>query len=290
MLLLDGLPITSCHECVATLTLPLALFLVLAQTTVGGVATVAYLRLTGGLTPGFLKFIAVTYAILGVLALLVVLAAPPGSYHRLLGINQPAANALVFLQGCFVLALLVNAVVTWRGNGPSVRSSALTVLVSVLVLAGIAAASWPLAGSPLDGAAIVLMVALSAAVLGAATTGMLLGHWYLVTPALTNRPLLRAIGVLLVSLALQAVVVPLTLAGLSRTSGSLTHALSLSPVLSVLWALGAVILPLVAAGLALATCRLRSFMSTTGLLYLAMIAILPGQLLGQLLFFVAASA
>jgi len=61
-------------------------------------------------------------------------------------------------------------------------------------------------------------------------------------------------------------------------------------VLSVLWALGAVFLPLVAAGLAWPTCRLRSFMSTTGLLYLAMIAILPGQLLGQLLFFVAASA
>ena len=45
MLLLDAVPITSCHECVATLTLPLALFLILAETTVGGVATVAYLRL-----------------------------------------------------------------------------------------------------------------------------------------------------------------------------------------------------------------------------------------------------
>ena len=290
MLLLDAVPITTCHECVATLTLPLALFLILAETTVGGVATVAYLRLAGGLTPGFLKFIAVTNAIFGMLALLVVLAAPPGSYHRLLAINQGAANALVFLQGCFVLALIVNAIVTWRGRGPSTAASTLTLVASALVLAGISAAFWPLAGSPLNGAGIALMVALSAAVLGAATTGMLLGHWYLVTPALTNRPLLQAIGVLLVSLVLQAAVVPLTLGGVGRGSGSLTHALGLSPVLSVLWALGSVVLPLVAGGLALATCRLRSFMSTTGLLYLAMIAILPGQLLGQLLFFVAASA
>ncbi|MEA2636604.1 MAG: hypothetical protein QOJ33_1584 [Chloroflexota bacterium] len=290
MLLLDAIPITSCHECVATLTLPLALFLILAETAVGGVATVAYLRLAGGLTPGFLKFIAGTYAILGVLAFLVVLAAPPGSYHRLLAINQPAANALVFLQGCFVLALVVNAVISWRGKGPSTASSALTLLAAGLVLAAIAAAFWPMAGSPPNGAGIALMVALSAAVLGSATTGMLLGHWYLVTPALTNLPLLRAIGVLLLSLVLQAVVVPLTLSGVGRGSGSLTHALGLSPVLSVLWALGSVILPLVAAGLALATCRLRSFMSTTGLLYLAMIVILPGQLLGQLLLFVAATA
>jgi hypothetical protein len=290
MLLLDAVPITSCHECVATLTLPLALFLILAETTVGGIATVAYLRLAGGLTPGFLKFIAVTYAILGILAFLVVLAAPPGSYHRLLTINQAAANALVFLQGCLVLALVANAVISWRGRGPSTASSAVTLLAAGLVLAAIAAAFWPMAGSALDGVGITLTVLFSAAVLGSATTGMLLGHWYLVTPALTNRPLLRAIGLLLISLVLLAIVVPLTLSGVGRGSGSLTQALGLSPVLSVLWALGSVILPLVAAGLAFATCRLRSFMSTTGLLYLAMIVILPGQLLGQLLLFVAASA
>jgi len=289
MVLLDAVPITSCHECVAMLTLPLALFLLLAETAVGGVATVAYLRLTGGLTHGFLRFVAVTYAILGILAFLVVLAGPPGSYHRLLAINQPAAGALIFLQGLLVVALVAHAVVIWRRDG-STLSWALILSASVLLVAGIAAALWPLSGSLLNGAAIALVVVLSATVLGAATTGMLLGHWYLVTPALTNRPLLRAIGLLLASLILQAILFPLTLSGLAHGSGSLTHPLSLSPVLSVLWALGAVLLPLLAAGLALPTCRLRSFMSTTGLLYLAMIVILPGQLLGQLLFFVAASA
>ena len=289
MPLLDSVPVTSCHECVATLTLPLALFLLLAETAVGGFATVAYLRLTGGLTHGFLKFIAVTYAVLGILAFLVVLAIPTGAYHRLLAIDDAAAGALIFLQGLVVVALLVHAVVIWRHDS-SRLSWVLTLSASLLLLAGIAAALLPLAGSLLNGAAIALVVALSAAVLGAATTGMLLGHWYLVTPALTNRPLLRAIVVLLVSLVLQAVLFPLTLRGLAHGSGSLTHPLTLSPVLTILWALGAVLLPLVAAGLALPTCRLRSFMSTTGLLYLAMIAILPGQLLGQLLFFVAASA
>src|SRR3981081_2093917 len=289
MPLLDTVPVTSCHECVAPLTLPLALFLLLAETAVGGFATVAYLRLTGGLTHGFLKFIAVTYAVLGILAFLVVLAIPTGAYHRLLAIDYAAAGALIFLQGLVVVALLVHAVVIWRHDS-SRLSWVLTLSASLLLLAGIAAALLPLAGSLLNGAAIALVVALSAAVLGAATTGMLLGHWYLVTPALTNRPLLRAIIVLLVSLVLQAILFPLTLRGLAHGSGALEHPLNLRPVLSVLWALGAVLLPLLAAALALPTCRLRSFMSTTGLLYLAMIAILPGQLLGQLLFFVAASA
>ena len=207
MVLLDAVPITSCHECVAMLTLPLALFLLLAETAVGGFATVAYLRLTGGLTHGFLKFIAVTYAILGGLAFLVVLAGPPGSYHRLLSINQSAAGALIFLQGLVVVALIAHAVAIWRQDSSTV-SWALTLSASVLLVAGIATALWPLSGSLLNGAAIALVVVLSAAVLGAATTGMLLGHWYLVTPALTNRPLLRAIGVLLVSLVLQAIIVP----------------------------------------------------------------------------------
>src|SRR5256885_17232625 len=94
MTTLDSVPITACHECIATLTLPLALFLLLAETTVGGVVTVAFLRLTGGLTHGFLKFITVTYAILAPPAFLVVMAAPPRSHHRLLSVNQVPAGAL----------------------------------------------------------------------------------------------------------------------------------------------------------------------------------------------------
>src|SRR5437868_474958 len=107
-------PVTACHECVAMLTLPLALFLLLAETAVGGLVTVAYLRLTGGLTLGFLKFIAVTYTVLATLAFFVVLAGPPGSYHRLFAINQPAAGALVFLQGVVVIVMLANVVIIWR--------------------------------------------------------------------------------------------------------------------------------------------------------------------------------
>jgi hypothetical protein len=289
MALLAGTSISSCHECVATLTLPLALFLLLSQTAVGGIGTVAYLRASGGLTHGFLKFVAVTYALLGALALLVVWAGPPASYRSLFAINQPAAASLVFLQGLLVIALVAQAVLIWRRRDALASGWLLTLGAAVLLLAATSAAFWPLAGSPLAGTELVLAIVVSAVVLGAATTGMLLGHWYLVTPALTNRPLLRAIVVLLVGLLLQAILFPLALGGL-HGSGSPAAAFGLSPVLSWLWALGAVILPLMAAAPALATCRLRSFMSTTGLLYLAMIALLPGQLLGQLLFFVAASS
>jgi hypothetical protein len=270
--------------------MPLALFVLLAETAVGGIATVAYLRATGGLTHGFLKFVAATYLVLGLLALLVVWAGPPANYRSLFPINQTVANGLVFLQAAVVLALMVQVVMLWRQKEGPRLGWLVSLAASALLLAGIAAAFWPLASSLADGVALTLLVIVSAVVLGAATTGMLLGHWYLVTPALTNRPLLRAIAVLLAGLVLQAVAFPLALAGLGHDAGSPLHALGLSPVLSVLWLLGSVILPILAAAPALATCRIRSFMSTTGLLYLAMIALLPGQLLGQLLFFVAAAS
>lgn len=290
MVLSTGIGVSACPECVAAIALPLALFLLLAETAVGGAATVLYLRQTAGLTQGFLKFIAVTYALVGMLAFLTVLAGPPGAYHNRLGIDKTAAATLVFLQGLVLLALLAQVVVVFRRSGSPRSTWLLTLACSLLLLIGIVLALAPLASSGLGVAAIALTVLLSATVLGAATTGMLLGHWYLVTPALSNRPLLRSIVLLLVGLLLQAVAYPLMLRGLSHSSGTLTHPLSSSPQLSILWALGAVILPLIAAGLALPTCRLRSFTSTTGLLYLAMIALLPGQLVAQLLFFVAASA
>jgi hypothetical protein len=290
MAMLAASSISSCHECVATLTLPLALFLLLSQTTIGGIATVAFLRLTGGITHGFLKFAAVTYAVLGALALLVVWAGPPSSYRTLFAINQAAASSLVALQALLLGALMAQVVLIWRDKDGVAAGWIVSLGASALLVAGMGVAFWPLAGSPLEGVALIALLLLSAVVLGAATTAMLLGHWYLVTPALTNRPLLRAIVVLLAGLVLQAIVYPVALGGLHDAARSPAQAFGLSPILSWLWLLGAVILPLIAAAPALATCRIRSFMSTTGLLYLAMIALLPGQLLGQLLFFVAGAA
>jgi hypothetical protein len=277
-------------EFIAALTVPLALFLLLTETAVGGLAAVAYLRVTGGLTRGFLKFIGVTYAALAALALLVALAGPPRSYAGLLGIDRTAAGWLTLLQAAVFITLVGHGIAIWTRAKEPTLGWVLSLATSVLLMVAIALSLAPLAGSFFDVLLIGAAIILSAAVLGAATTGMLLGHWYLVTPALTNRPLLRSIGLLLAGLVLQALVFPLALAGLAHSSGSLSHALDVSPTLTVLWILGGVILPLVAAGLAFPACRMRSFMSTTGLLYMAMIVLLPGQLVGQLLFLVTAAA
>lgn len=273
---------------VALLTVPLSLFVVLTETAIGTVFTVLLLRTRGDLTRGFLKFMALAELGLAVLALLTVLGAPPPSYSRLLALDVSAARLLAALQALVVLALAVGAWAVWTGRLgllswlPAAAASAALALTIGLTLAG-------LAGSTIDGLAIAGLVVVSSLVLGAATTGMLLGHWYLVTPTLTNRPLLRAIAILLGALVAQALLYIPSLLGLARSPGSASAILAQNPVLGTLWVLGAVVLPLLAAGLAFPTCRMRSFMSTTGLLYLAMIAVLPGQLLGQLLLYVTAA-
>jgi hypothetical protein len=281
-------PLTAPGVPVALLTVPLALFVVLAETTIGTVFTVMLLQTRGDLTRGFLKFMALAELGLAALALLAALGAPPASYVRLLPINGSAAGILPGLLVLVVVALAAAAWATWTG-----RSGLLTWLAPALtcgaLLAAVALTFVALGGSVGDGLAIAGLAVVSSLVLGAATTGMLLGHWYLVTPALTNRPLLRAIGILLGALVVQPLLFLPGLLGLARAPGSVSAILTQNPALAVLWALGAVGLPLLAAGLAFPTCRMRSFMSTTGLLYLAMIALLPGQLLGHLLLFVTAA-
>lgn len=272
----------------AALSVPLALFLLLTETTIGTFAVTLYLRLRGGITPGFITFMAVTDAILALLSLWAVAGLPVATYARHFGIASGAAGLLTALQALTLAAMLVYAVMAWRAQtGPLAAAPA--VGLSALLLAAIAVTLAPLGTTWWGPAAIVVAVILGTVVLGAATTGMLLGHWYLVTPALTNLPLLRAIAILVIGLVAQAAVFVVALGSLAASAGSLTRPLADNPILATLWILGSVALPLVAGVLALPACRLRSFMSTTGLLYMAMIALLPGQLVGLVLFFVAAA-
>ncbi|HYM49661.1 MAG TPA: hypothetical protein VET65_03715 [Candidatus Limnocylindrales bacterium] len=271
----------------AAVTVPLALFLLLTETAVGSYVTTEALRFRGGLTPGFLKFMAATCAILAGLGLLVCLAAPVTAYHDVLTLNRGSATLLPAISALATASFVAVSIAAFRGATAGwLRLFALLVVAAELV--DLAVTFAPLGSTWWGAATVGATIMLSTAVLGTATTGMLLGHWYLVTPALTNRPLLRSITWLLVALAGQAVAFLIALAGLPQGAGSPAPPLLQNPILAILWALGAVALPLLAAGLALPACRLRSFMSATGLLYLAMIAIFPGELVGQLLLFTAA--
>jgi len=117
---------------------------------------------------------------------------------------------------------------------------------------------------------------------------MVLGHWYLVTPSLSTRPLIGIVVVLLGAVALQGVLLPLQMglvggdaaqqAGAAALTGTYVVAFGLRVLVGIL-------LPLALAAMTWQTCRLRSMMSATGLLYIAVACVLAGEITAKTLFF-----
>lgn len=110
----------------------------------------------------------------------------------------------------------------------------------------------------------------------------MLGHWYLVTPRLAPRPLLRLTAALAAVLVVQA----LLLAGQALAGAADLLGAPLSLLFWLRVAVG-VVFPLALCFLVWRTARVRSMMSATGLLYIALGTVLTGQIIASALFFVS---
>ena len=201
-----------------------------------------------------------------------------------------ASVALVFLAGAggvalpavvgVGMALAFAGSLAWSVEGaPAGRLLAgltAAALAAALVLVELAAAGerppgWVLADS-----------LTSAALLGTATTAMLIGHSYLIAPAMSLTPLLRLLAALFAATLARVAVAS---AGLwSWTAGHSLFNLEDETVLwlPLRWGLGFVG-PLVLGWMAWQTARMRSTQSATGILYVVVIFCFLGELTSQLL-------
>ena len=156
-------------------------------------------------------------------------------------------------------------------------------LAALLILLGLAAvlASPVLAGGP--PAAPASLSALAGALLAGATAAtMTLGHWYLVDPTLSIRPLATGAALFLGAAGLRAAVA----AGFLVSGGAL--ALRIESPADLIYSTTALffsfrtvtglLAPLTLAALVRSTVRIRSTQSATGLLYVALILVLFGEL------------
>ncbi|AGA27274.1 hypothetical protein [Singulisphaera acidiphila] len=185
------------------------------------------------------------------------------------GVNVPAGVVI----GAAVLAYL--ATVTWGLGLP--RLALPTTSVIVLATAGILVAvsrdaraeAWALTASGRLASAFLM---------GSTFTAMLLGHHYLTAPAMSISPLRRFVKCMAGGLGIRAFVAGLSLwFWLNGPPGSNLSA-GVSPLfLTIRWGMGF-------AGLALATVmtwktvEIRSTQSATGILYIAVIFVLIGEL------------
>jgi hypothetical protein len=124
--------------------------------------------------------------------------------------------------------------------------------------------------------------ALCALVLGSATTAMLMGHSYLISPAMSITPLMRLLTALGVSVLLRIGLAMFGLWGWSSGLGTSSLATDTMLWLPVRWLLG-LIAPLVLGWMAWETARIRSTQSATGILYVVVIVCYLGELTGMLL-------
>jgi hypothetical protein len=121
----------------------------------------------------------------------------------------------------------------------------------------------------------------SAAVLGVATTAMLMGHSYLIAPSMSLVPLFRLLGALFAAVLARAAI-----AGLGLCYWGAEHSLrawnDVTLLLPLRWGLS-LLAPVVLGVLAWQSARIRSTQSATGILYVVVIFCFVGELLGQLL-------
>jgi|GEM_PF-136093 len=134
----------------------------------------------------------------------------------------------------------------------------------------------------------------SALLLGSASSTMVLGHWYLVTPDLSIDPLKTLSLLFINALALRLLLILLTM-GLYWTGGETGN--PLIPALLNLYRYGVffwsrlmfgLITPLVFAYMIWETVKIRSTQSATGILYVTMLFVLVGELIAKFLLFVTA--
>jgi hypothetical protein len=123
----------------------------------------------------------------------------------------------------------------------------------------------------------------SAALLGTATTAMLMGHSYLIAPSMSLTPLMRLLVAFFAALLLRGILAGLGLwfwigeQALPTMSGD-----EVAIFLPVRWGIGFVG-PLVLGIMAWQTAKIRSTQSATGILYVVVILTFLGELVGQVL-------
>jgi hypothetical protein len=262
---------------------PLVTVLVLAELAVGTVLAAFLSDLGGDVGRGYVGTTAlICLVIMGVdLGLLLVLPEP----SRLLDTGVDAGRYASFVHWLigFSGATLGYALFSAVGTDAARR-----VVGAVAVGCGgtaIAMASLAL-GGPLGGGLGAAVAFVPALLLGGTTlAGMLLGHWYLIAPDLTFRPLRRAVHGIFAAVALQAA----TIAGaLLTASGGARHDLLAGRYAVSFWLLvviAGLVMTAAVNGLTLYFARMRANQPATAMLYVLIITVLMGIVPAQLLYF-----
>src|SRR5579884_939990 len=338
-------------------TLPLVLFIVLAELTIGAFGLLYALDVRNEVKRNFLVLYGIIYLFLAGLTLLFQ---QNFSTPELLATFPQLDKAWIPYETvplvAFLLLLIPYNVFLWMDKKAGVEqakgqpieagesegervqkrnstmrtlrlvSGGAAVLAGIFTLAVMALIYRPLSDAVFGGVFTVAEFFAAALALGGVMTAMWLGHWYLVTPALTEKPLQFAVTVVLAAILAQGIFTfaggpitpaasitpPAATSARAQPTATATTAITAAtptptsstpvkpsnvPVVTPLsveaigWLRIAVglVMPLILSALAWKLIRDRSFQSATGMLYLVVVMALAGECLARGLFLMGLS-
>ena len=267
---------------------PLAGLLVLLELAVGTVTVSAALDQAGRVGRGFAgTTAAICVLLMGADLLLISGASDIGALlHRTV---DPEATA-TFVHGAVAFTALLAADVLFAAVGTEIarRVVALaTIGVGLATVVATAAAIGPAVG----GTAAAALEFFPAVLLGGgALAGMLLGHWYLVTPSLSFRPLRLSIYTVFAAVAIDSVAIAIALV----TAAPATRARVLSgdqaPLFWLLVVGAGVLFTAAVSALTLHFARIRANQPATAMLYVLIISVVMALVPAHLIFLLTGAA
>jgi len=271
--------------------LPYAVLILLVEMAVGGVAVLTVFDQRGQVTRGYVKSGALTVLPLALLAGWAFAAISPSDDIEGYLLETSWFDAARAGVAAFVVVAALHSIAVLGGRQRAgVVLGGVASVVGALALVAIGVLISPPAWSVVGAVGSLFAGAL---LLGAALMAMMWGHWYLTSGRLPKEPMeqmaLLVLGAVIVQavFVVLAVVIPARVVPLSE--GSLGVGLSGNPAFWLRVGVG-LIFPAVLAWLAFRTAQIRGMMSATGLLYIALGALLAGEVLARGLLFTTGQA
>jgi hypothetical protein len=272
--------------------LPYTVLLLLAQFTAGTLAFVLYTQVRGIFEPAFLRTCMWLVVGSAVLLMLTALALDPTRDAGGYALDPDALDPLKALSMAMVLFSVVYAFYlrrddeTFLATATGATATGIGVAILIVVSTLVRLPTWSVAGP-------LLMMFAGAITLGSFTVAMIWGHWYLVKPTLEEGPLNELTLICIAAVTFQLFVTALNaivpVGAPIESDALLAVDLPANPAFWLRIGIG-IVFPLALAYMAYSSSKERSMMSATGLLYIAVGAILAGEALGRGLLFVTGAA
>ena len=317
-----------------TLTLPLVLFIVMTELSIGSFGVLFLLDWRNTVKRNFLVTYGLIYLVLtGLTYLFQQNFSTPDLLNTFRQLDKAWTGFLALPLLLFLILLVPYNLFLWldkkagvdgkvAGTKPStvrilrLTSGFLAVIAALATLFVLGMIYRPIAPNNAAGAFTVATFFAAALALGGVMTAMWLGHWYLVTPALSEKPLQFATTLVLVGILAQVIFAvtagPTTTYANQNTTSISTPSVNATTTISatkpnikpvnapvatplsadaISWIriLVGFIMPLVLGSLAWKLIRDRSFQSATGMLYLVVVCALAGEAIARGLFLMGLS-